>query len=241
MSKKKSKLKEENFNEEKYMRSLGFEPIGAIDDFKMPEWMDCTWRRNACGKEECKICGRILRDRQKHVEEGEDPDSMEAAMEDVGNNLKEALEMIKKDAEEKGIDISNIDDIKEPPEPKEFPLYLEAKKLNEMILEIGESARLSDSRWFDTEIAQDLFWYNNTLLVKIYRQLCNIWHIKEDDGYGEFDYGYTDYVIKECLEILKQALAQLSFLDSPQKADLMLALSGFMSIEARLSEELKLK
>lgn len=53
--------------ERKEMERLGFEYIGTKDDFKMPKWMDCVWRRVPCGKWSCKICGRIQQDKLQHV------------------------------------------------------------------------------------------------------------------------------------------------------------------------------
>ena len=67
--------------------------------FKMPKWMDCAWRRVACEKDSCPICGRINKDRKRHIEAGEDPDDIGMVFEDVGRTFKETLELIKKDAE----------------------------------------------------------------------------------------------------------------------------------------------
>lgn len=40
-------------DERKWMEERGFENIGATDDFTMPKWMDCAWRRVPCGQDEC--------------------------------------------------------------------------------------------------------------------------------------------------------------------------------------------
>ena len=64
--------------------------------FKMPKWMECTWRRVPCGRDDCPICSRIKKDRQRYIERGEDPDAAESVFEDVSRNFKEALQMIKK-------------------------------------------------------------------------------------------------------------------------------------------------
>lgn len=178
-------------------------------EMKMPEWMECSWRRISCGKNECPICGKIRKNREKWVERGEDPDDIKHVLEDVGQNFKEVLTMIKKDAKSMGIDITNIDDVEEPPEESEFPLYLEAEKWRKEVFKIAEDARISGSFWLLTEAAEDIFWYSNTILAKIYRQLCNRWHIENGDDYGEFDYKYTKYVLEECIKILKKSLTDL--------------------------------
>ncbi|MBU4298954.1 hypothetical protein KJ636_02845 [Patescibacteria group bacterium] len=38
--------------------------------FQMPKWMECNWRRVPCGKENCPICGRIKKDRQRLIYSG---------------------------------------------------------------------------------------------------------------------------------------------------------------------------
>ena len=202
--------------------------------FEMPKWMECTWRRVPCGRDDCPICGQIKKDRQKHIEKGENPDSMESAFEDVGRNLKEAISMIKRDVERFGIDITNIEDIKEPPEPESFPLYKEVKKWEKEVSKIGDEAELSGSWWIHTEAAADLFWYSRTLLAKTYRQLCNRWHIKNGDDYGKFDHKYTRYVLKECLKILKNSLKELVSNNYPQKRELDSIYSNLLKLEKQI-------
>lgn len=183
--------------------------IPEISGEKIPEWMDCAWRRVPCGKHTCPICGRIARQREKHIKEGKNPDSIETVFEDVGTELQEALAMIKKDAEQRGIDILNLDDIKEPPKALEFPLWWRVNKWGQEIFLFAKEAEKNGQFWLQTESAADLLWYGNTLAVKTHRQLCNRWHIEEKDGYGEFDLAYTAGVLKECLRILKESLTVL--------------------------------
>ena len=215
------------------MENNSFGYIRSAKNFKMPKWMECTWRRVPCGKDDCPICGRINRDRQQHIEKGEDPDDLKSVFEDVDQNFKEALEIIKKDAESKGFNITNIENIKEPPNPKEFSLYREVEKWNKSAMALGDMAKAFGEFWVYTEPAADLFWYANTLMTKTYRQLCNRWHIKNGDDYGEFDRQYTGYVLKECLEILKKSLKELA--DSyPQKQELNLLYSNLLKLEKKI-------
>lgn len=223
--------------EMRQMKSRGLEYIGDADDFEMPKWMECTWRRVPCGKDKCRICGQIKRDRQKHITRGENPDSIKSVLEDVGDTFREALTMIKKDAESKGFDISNIDDIKELSRSEEFPLYKKVKKWRDTILKIAEAEHQShtcESLWLNTEEAADLFWYINTLSVKTYRQLCNRWHIKTGGEHGDFDYKYTKHVLKECLEILKKSLKDLSFLAPAKTGELITALAELNNLEREI-------
>jgi hypothetical protein len=148
------------------------------------------------------------RDRERHLAQGEDPDSMETAIEDVGHSLKEALMIIKADALSKGIDISNIDDIQEPPPPEAFSLYVKIFNWRKQVFELLESEG-NDTTWTESEAGQDLLWYSQTLCSKIYRQLCNRWHLDNGNDYGKEDMTYTGHVLKECLAILKESLAGL--------------------------------
>jgi len=195
----------------KEMEKRGFEYIGTADDFKMPEWMDCTWRRNACGKDECRICGKIRRNRQGHMVKGEDPDDLKFVFEDMNRDFKNAIRMIKKDAERRGIDISNLDELaeEESPEPKEFPLSERIISWRMFLYETLAAEDLFEGMDTESETVKDLSWYSNTLAAKTYRQLCNRWHIKKGDEYGKFDYEYTRYVLEECSKILKKSLSEI--------------------------------
>lgn len=208
---KKDKTDFSTKDERKFMEERGFEYIGSAKDFKMPEFMDCTWRRVACDKFECKICGKIKRDRMAHVIKGEDPDDMKNVFEDVGTSLREALIMIKKDAEKRGIDIENIkeDELQKPPEPEEFPLYKKVETWHKSATKLVQHAEKASSAWLLTEAGADLVWYKNTILVKTYRQLCTRWELNREQEYGEFDFNYTKYVLGECFNILKKSLKEL--------------------------------
>lgn len=206
--------------------------------FKMPKWMDCAWRRGGCNKEDCPICGRINAFRYKCIMEGKDPDTMEAAMEQVGQKFKEVLEKIKEDCESKGIELTNIENIKEPPEPEKFPLYRKIKGWRDSVYFLLENPAFEFC--YFTEAGQDLAWYADTLMAKVYRQLCNKWHIENGDEYGEFDFQYTSYVLKECLGILKKSLKELKGNNVYQKKEMSLALSELSGLEKQI-KKIKIK
>jgi len=192
--------------------------------FKIPKWMDCTWRRVPCNRDDCKICGKIKQRREQHIRAGRNPDDMSVVLEDVGNDFKEAMSMIKADAAARGINIENIDDIKEPPKPNEFPLYNQAREWRDDIYKMAEQASNNLDAWPELEAGLDLLWYSNTILAKTYRQLCNRWHIEQGDEYGEEDYQYTKYVLGECLQIIKDSLIQIIKMYPEQKGKFNLSL-----------------
>jgi len=201
------------------MEEGGKMEIPAIegDAENMPEWMECSWRRVPCGKFDCPICSRIARRDAKHRAAGKGPNSPEVALEDVGADLAEALAIIQKDAERMGIDIENIGDIKEPPQAETFPLWQKVRAWYEKVNKLMQDDKAGEVEhspfWMQTEAGADLMWYAGTLSAKTYRQLCNRWHIDEKDGYGKFDFDYTQKVLEEVCAILERSFSELADMD----------------------------
>lgn len=175
----------------------------------MPEWMDCTWRRVPCGRDDCPICGKINKQRQKHIEKGEDPDDLECVFEDVSEDFKETFKLLEKDAEKMGIDLDNLEEVEEPPEPEEFELYKKVKEWRDDIMEMIKQGSAEGAAWLETEAGRDLAWYGNTIMAKTYRQLSNRWELDKGGDYAKEDLDYTYYVLEEALKILDKALSDL--------------------------------
>jgi hypothetical protein len=125
--------------------------------------------------------------------------------------------------------------MKEPPRPGDYPLYNEARAWQKGIYEIAEASDDVSSAWLYTEAGEDLLWYANTLLAKIYRQLSNLWHL-EDAGeeYMDLELNYTGYVLNEVFNILDKALIKLSRSDSPHAAKFNLARLSLLGIRSKL-------
>jgi hypothetical protein len=199
--------------------------------FKVPRWMDCSWKRIPCGQSKCPICGRIKSDRQKHIEKGEDPNSMESMMEDVSGSFTEALEMIKKDAEKHGFEIVNDDCFKEPPRPEKFPLYNRVCQWRNDIYLMADQADENLEAWPELESGLDILWYANTLLTKTYRQLTNRWHLDQGDDYGSEDLEYTGYVLKESMSYIKIAITDIMDSDKEKAGRFNIALLALNGLE----------
>lgn len=179
-------------------------------NLKMPEWMDCTWRRKGCGDGDCPICGKIKQQREVHAAEGEDPDSAAAVTEDLASELSEVVRMIKEDADRMGIDISNLDDVEMPPGPTEFELMQDMQSWLMDVFSVVDVAKKRGDFWVRTEAAADIFWYVRTLTEKTYRQLTNRWHLQQGDSYGEFDHRYTAEVLDKVIIILHSSFHELA-------------------------------
>jgi len=181
----------------------------ALSEAEMKKRLDCTWKRIPCGEEECPICGPIKRERGKMILEGKNPDTPEAAFGIVGTNVAEALTIIKEDAKRMGIDIENLDDIPELPEPKDFPLAQSAEEWCVELLQFCEKEDAREALWLMTEEAEDLAWYASVFAEKVYRQLQTRWSQDRALEYGDFDYEYTRDVLKQIGKILTATFRKL--------------------------------
>lgn len=163
-----------------------------------------------------------------------DPVDWHAMFDYVGHSLKEAMAMIKKDAAAHGIDITNIDQIQEPPPPAKFGLYRAVKKWAFETRKLMQTAEIDEEIWLYTNEGEDLSWYSELLPKKVYRQLCNRWHLKVGDSYGEFDLHYTKYVLTEVLKTLQTAISTLTRIDSPQKWGLLVVAGELGKLSKRI-------
>jgi hypothetical protein len=192
--------------------------IESDDDFEYPAWQECTWRRVPCNKPDCPMCGRIQRQRQKHIDQGEDPDDIEYVMADVKETFKETFELLKKNTKDLNIDFENLDeDCVSEPEPEEYLIYNNLMEWRRKVYDLANQARSMKAWWVDTDPGKDLTWYANLLPSKVYRLLIDLWEIKNQDQDVKFDYDYTKYVIRECLKSIYQAFEQLAVFDTDKK------------------------
>ena len=182
-------------------------PSGGEKEVK--EWLDCAWKRVPCGKRSCPLCGRVARDRDRLLREGKDPDSIQGVFDSVGASFAETMALMQKEAERLGIDISNLDDIKEPPEPAAFPLWVTTRAWQMRLRAFVSVEEKRGAHWLRTEAAANLTWYAGTFGAKVYRQLSNEWHIARNDGYGDFDYEYTADVLRRVIMMLMKAFADV--------------------------------
>jgi len=205
--------------------------------FKYPKWMECTWKRIPCNKDDCKICGKIKKDRERHIAKGKDPDSMEAALEDMGRNFAEIHTMLRKGAKRWGIDIDNLDtkNIKTESGPDEFPLWRKVMEWRKDISKLAEEAYEKLEAWPELEAGKDLLWYANTITAKTYRQLSNRWNMdRENDEAEKADYYYTKDVLKQCFKIIKNSLKTILKREPEQKGKLNLALILISDLEKQV-------
>lgn len=200
---------------------------------KSLKWMDCVWKRVSCGKDTCPICGEI---KKAGVKKKKKNKNMITALEDISKSLGKVLNQIKKDAKKMGIDIVNFDKTGEPPAPEKFPLYNKIKVWRDQMKQVMRKAEQSREIWIYTEAFEDLIWYINLFPVKVYRQLCNKWYLENNKDYGDYDYKYTRYVLKECSKIIKKCLGIVMIFDSLEKEILVINAAMLMSLEKEIKK-----
>jgi len=177
-------------------------------DFVAPDWWECQWRRIPCRRPECALCGRIMKQRFKHQFKGEDPDTMEAPLQDVGDAFAETKTMLTEKAEELGIELDPLpeEEYESPPEPDRFPIW---QKVFVWSQNLQHLAIRQGMDWRETEAGQDLHWYSSMITAKLYRILCDRWRLEQGQKDDNLDYDYTKYVLENCVRIIKESFENL--------------------------------
>lgn len=144
----------------------------------------------------CRVYYDTERKKAEHIRKGEDPYDWNILMQDVKEDFEETLQLLKKAAEEQGIDLESIPDEEyERPDPSEHPLNLRAKnymhnthkflkKLREALeaegndllkrIDIMPSPAEELKKFEDINFCYEvLSWYHTLVHVKIYRALCS--------------------------------------------------------------------
>lgn len=142
----------------------------------MTYWNYCDYRCEEC--EHLLECPVALKEREQEmraVAEGREFDPMEA----VKESLDETLEMVRKMAEERGIDLSSAKD----EEIREYELLL-VEKSKKFVLDVMGFAKEMEDRAFSEEPQKaiyDLCWYAGLLSAKLYRCLSGKYEAMEQD------------------------------------------------------------
>ena len=189
-----------------------------------------------CGKDSCAMCGRISKQRKSHLLRGEDPDTIESALEDVGEAFNETFELLHKHSKRMGIDLNNLPEVQEPKPPphKEYPLYNSVFQWSKGVRKLAQAAEAGFQAWIKSDAGQDLLWYHSIILVKTARQLDNRWEIEHGDEFAEQDMEYQGYVLRESISLLKNALVSLAALHTHQSVDFTFCLNELVSLEKKI-------
>jgi len=201
----------------------------------IPKWMDCTWKRMPCGNQDCPICGQDDDSSEAGPKFGSAGD-IDSVLEDVVSDLRDTYSDVQDFAARQGVSARKKEQSRQAPQPEDFPLYNQLKMWRDDTLAVAEQAADDGSFWPATDPGQDLLWYANVLLGKVYRQLCSRWYMDEGEDYEPVDYDYTGHVLVECMAYIKTSLQDLIGLDVAEKDKLNLILLYFPVLEKKISE-----
>lgn len=213
------------------------------DVFNMPDWQDCTWKRRGCGRDDCRICGKMKKQRERHMANGRDPDSAEAMMMDMEANLKETCAMIERAAKRDGFDVEKA--MKEfdkdaalakEPKAEDYPLCVEAMEWAKSARNIFSVGVGEDESWWYSDASHDVMHYSNTLGAKIFRQSTSRDELETGDAYTDVDYLYTKYALEFTMAKLKESLTALMNKVMGKRVEIMIALAALSEIEPKVEK-----
>ncbi|MBI3398468.1 MAG: hypothetical protein HY026_04465 [Deltaproteobacteria bacterium] len=146
----------------------------------MTYWNYCDYRCGDCERSfECPVAIKKREQEMRAVAEGRDFDSMDA----VKESLEETLEMVKKMAEERGVDLADETGKRRIGERviMDHPLV---KKSKRFAIDVMSFAKEMEDRAFSEETQKaiyDLCWYAGLLSAKLYRCLSGKYEAMEED------------------------------------------------------------
>lgn len=178
---------------------------------KISPYNFCDHWCGRCDKtKRCKVYQDDFNTRLKHISNGKDPDDWNVALNDVKASFEKSLEMLKKWAEEKDIDISKIDNEQNKDEENkerqlfQRPFYKLTLRYSKDVSDFIKEAFYKDQK-IVPELVNDyetLMWYRTLLPAKAHRLLSDIYAAEE----SEDEFRLYDAVAQ--IEIIKKSITQ---------------------------------
>ena len=162
------------------------------------------WCERCNMTQRCLLYHKNSRREMEHRLKGEDSHDWDIVLQDLHESFQETLELLRKHAEEEGIDLDAIDTesvISELADPSDHPLHIKAnkymddahkflEKLHNIINEDIENINAGNTLAEDIEEIKECFevisWYHMQIATKIHRALCGKMEAEEEE-YGESD------------------------------------------------------
>lgn len=177
------------------------------DQFKPPPFNYCDYRCDRC--DEQANC-RVYKDSQErlleHYRKGEDPYDPEVFMNDLKEIFGRTERMIRKLAQEQGVDLAQDDE--EPPEvdPTEYVVYCLAYKYFEKANAFVKLLENSDMPEGVRNDYDDLVWYHTLIAAKCGRLVAGFADDYLDEEFTNAEEQGTIKVIQKGIMLSKQAL-----------------------------------
>lgn len=131
----------------------------------------------------CIICKQEIDRIKKYKREGKNPHDMQDVLKDLGNNLAKTMEMIKKQAEEMGIDLNNLPDPPEPPPHESYPIFNTVSKYAKTVEKTINSLQeipVDTNMELVIKAADALSHSRHYILAKIGRAVHSKWDEQQD-------------------------------------------------------------
>ena len=181
------------------------------DKFKPPPFNYCDYRCDRCDEQE--DC-RVFKDDQErlldHYRKGEDPYDPEIFMSDLKEIFSRTEKMIKKAAQEHGIDLDDISEDEVPEvEPEEYVIYRLAYKYFE---EANAFIKALDKSGVPENIKpyyDDLVWYHTLIAAKSGRLVSGFIDDLLDDEVSAVEEEGTVSVISKGIRLSRNALESM--------------------------------
>jgi len=213
------------------------------DKFKPPPFNYCDYRCDRC--EEQENC-RVFRDDQErllnHYRKGEDPYDPEIFMRDLRQIFSRTEKMIRKAAQEHGIDLDGIEDEEVPEvDPEEYVVYRLAYKYfeeaNAFIKNLEGTGIPENIRsYYD-----DLVWYHTLIAAKSGRLVSGFMDDFMDDEIGSIEEEGTIRVIKKGIKLSRNALESMLNEYPDQLHTIAVLMQMLNQIEKQLESDIRQK
>ncbi|MDH4210784.1 MAG: hypothetical protein OEV79_04985 [candidate division WOR-3 bacterium] len=181
------------------------------DKFKPPPFNYCDYRCDRCDEQE--NC-RVFKDDQErlldHYRKGEDPYDPEIFMNDLREIFSRTEKMIKKAAQEHGIDLDGVGEEEIPEvDPEEYVIYRLAYKYfeetNAFIKTLEKSGIPENIRpYYD-----DLVWYHTLIAAKSGRLVSGFIDDLLDDEVSDIEEEGTVSIIRKGIRLSRNALESM--------------------------------
>lgn len=195
-----------------------------IDDFEVPLWWECQWRRGTCTRTHCKMCRELdafLEELENDPPEFTDDQSdgfdhasaelidegMFGGEEDTGS--RDDIRQPSRSVEEVGADESDADAEIDFWEREGTPVA-EVMGWRKQFYDVIESAGAEGGVWTEEGVAGELIWYVNIFCAKVFRIFGSAPVFDDPFGERDIDTLYTEHVLKTCGVIITDAFTELA-------------------------------
>lgn len=208
------------------------------EQFKPPPFNYCDYRCDQCDEQE--NC-RVYRDDQErlieHYRKGEDPYDPTVFMNDLKDIFSRTEKMIRKIAEEQGIDLE-VTDTEEVPEvnPEEYVVYRLAyqyfKEASVFTKELENTGIPESIRMY----YDDLVWYHTLIAAKAGRLVSGFLDDFVEENINRLEEEGTIGVIRKGIDLSKRALENML----GELPDRLYAIAGLMEMLKRIERQLEM-